>query len=388
MLLSGDTRTTLLDPAGTTLSYLSYSPTGHILYQRGWPVSEGIWALPFDASTLTVTDDPFPVAVSGGHPRVSSNGTLVYRSKPDDGLQQLIWLNRDGQIIESIGEPQQTLRNPIISPDGFRVAFNATNQMDIYVYDITRATMLLVRSDPSPDEDPIWSSDGKQLAFVSTPVGWGDIYLQASDGSGNATLLIGDPNVIVPTDWSGDGQYLMYNKVVNGQLDLWYVETKQGDGDGRIEGSVKFLQTEQSESSGVFSPDGRYVAYHSDVSGQMEVYIRPFPPLNEGQYKISSNGGIWPRWSPNGKELFYVEGNRLMVASVESEKGFRHDKSRLLFTAPEGVALQSPPATLETDRLYDVGDDGQRFLAVQTTVEEEQTAIIVVQNWYAEFKDR
>ena len=151
--------------------------------------------------------------------------------------------------------------------------------------------------------------------------------------------------------------------------------------------SVALIKTIFNDAFGYLSPDGRYLANYSNPSGQDEVYVKSFPE-GENEWQISDNGGQWPRWSPKGNELFYLEklSNSFMTVKVESGSGFEKGSPRKLFTMPEGVELDNS----NLFRLYDVAADGQRFLMTRSVGETSQNeaTITVVQNWAKEFEGR
>ena len=192
-------------------------------------------------------------------------------------------------------------------------------------------------------------------------------------------MLVGTDLPERPHDWSPDGKYLLYSvdDPENGR-DLWFLERKE---DGNGFDSVPFLQTSFNERAPKFSPSGRFVAYVSDQSGQDQVYVRPFPE-GEGQWQVSSQGGRQPRWSRDGKELFYVEGDTLMAVEVSTRPSFTTGATTRLF--------QDANLRLTQQHRYDVSADGQRFVLVETIESEQAKApsIHVVENWFAEFRDR
>ena len=161
------------------------------------------------------------------------------------------------------------------------------------------------------------------------------------------------------------------------RADLWYLQRKE-DGSGWE--SHPFLESSFSESQARFSPDGRYVAYQSDESGEREVYVRPFP-TGKGRPQVSSRGGGRPIWSQDGKELFYVEGNTLMSVSVSTRPAFAMGSVTRLFD-------RTSLARAGGSSGYDVSADGKRFLVSEPVAETLQPSIRVVENWYEEFRDR
>ena len=393
---TGRERREIVAIQGERVAFAVYSPTGHIVYQRGFPESKGIWAVPFDIGSLEVTDDSFPIDANGGYPTVSSDGTLVYRSAvmalwtivPPG---RLAWVDRQGRV-EPVGKVWGRLDTPELSPNGRLVAFSAARQdnADVYVYDFERGTDTRLTYDKTNDINPVWSPDDRHVAFQSDAQyrggGAADIHVRAVDGSGDAELLVGGSEPYWPSDWSPDGRHLIYFAWSDSiAYDIWYA-TLRDDGVLALDDtSQAFLRTPYSEWGGRLSPDGRYLAYGSNESGQSEVYVCPFPD-GGSKWQVSSDRGSRPRWSPNGDELFYVQSatgtgqGSMMAVPVETTGGFRRGRVRRLFDAPEGVDLSG----------FDVSADGRRFMAVQRVGEAEQpqVTITVVENWAREFEGR
>ena len=269
--------------------------------------------------------------------------------------------------------------DPELSPDGRQVAFSASenSNADIWVYDIARGVKTRLSVDPAMEFRALWSPSGEELAFVSRRSGvWGN-FLRPADGGGEATAL---PTTTLPewvSDWSRDGKHLLYAVVdPDNSLDLWYLQRKE---DGNWEPRA-FLQTRFAERTPRLSPDGRFVAYSSNESGQFEVYVRPFPE-GGGRSTVSSNGGQQPRWSDDGKELFYVEGDAMLAVAVTASPEFSVGPVTHLFAHPSLTRSFYPQ--------YDVSADGQRFLlAAPVEKEGAEPSIRVVQNWFEEFRAR
>ncbi len=353
-----------------------YSPTGHIIYTE--PGGD-LWALPFSLETLSPMGEAFPIAQEGVSPSVSDDGTLPY-SDLVQGRQQLVWLDRQGKKLGAIGQPQQQIRAPRLSPDGRRVVVHGweDSNTDVWVHEVDRPIRQRVTFHPGHDDSTIWSPSGKEVTFRSTREGHYDIYSRPLEGTGEPRLLVGTPLAELPRDWSLDGKHLLYtaNDPEN-DLDLWRLERKQ---DGSGFDALPFLQTPSRETEPRFSPDGRFVVYRSDKSGRNEIYVRSFPD-GANDWQVSTKGSVQPRWSHNGKELFYVEGDTLVAAAFST---------RSTFTTAATTPLFQHAWFGSGHRNYDVSADGRRFVVVETLepVEADPPSIRVVQNWFSEFKDR
>ena len=310
-------------------AYPVYSPSGHIVYQTNLYQS-GLWALPFSIETLKPTGEAFPIAEDVGEPSVAADGTLVYLDLFGAGQRQLLWRDREGKELGVIGRPQQNILDPALSPDGRRVAARGTEEdnIDVWVHEVERALKRRLTFDPDIDSRPLWSPSGEEIAFGSLRQGNIDIFSRPADGTGEPVLLVGTELDKRPYDWSSDGKYLLYTVAhrENGR-DLWYLKRKE-DGSGFE--PVPFLQTAFNETAPQTSPDGRFVAYCSDESGQYEVHVQPFPE-GGGKWQVSTNGGTQPRWSKDGKELFYVEGDMLIAVVVRTTPSFSSGSATSLF---------------------------------------------------------
>ena len=386
---SGDTRVSVvsdfaLDEGFDVITGVAYSPSGHILYSRGFPRSNGLWAVPFSLASLTVTGEPFLVAENGELPSVSRDGTLAYRVVED--LQQLAWVNRNGEVEGIVGQPQPAIWEPSLSLDGARVVvqgWDQPNSVDIYVHDVERATKTRLTFDPGLDDEPAWSPSGDRIAFTSIRLdGSHDILIKPSDGSGEARPLVTGPSHAHAPNWSRDGRYLTYHSQTpdGGSRDIHYLDLSL-DAE-----PVAFLETPFEELLPQMSPDNQHLAYQSNEEGRWEVFVIGFPNA-EGKQKVSVNGGIHPRWSPQGDELFYLDGDTLMAVSVETEPSLRLGNPHPLFSGG-AIGLQLNPYDRPDFPNYNVGLDGERFVAVQVTPSESgrATHIVVVQNWFEEFR--
>ena len=355
-----------------------YSPSGHILYQTGLTTA-GVWALPFSIAALEATGEAFPIGEEASEPSVAADGTFAYVGA--GGQRQLVWRDHEGGRIGAIGQPQQDLQYPSLSPDGRYVAATGYEkgipESDIWIFDLARSIRTRLTFDPDHDSRPIWSRTGNEIAFASFREGNYDIFVRPADGGGAATALTAGELWEGPGDWSPDGRLLVYDTLGHPERgrDILYLRRKD-DGQGFDE--VPFLQTSFNERNPKLSPDGRFVAYQSDESGRFEVYVRPFPE-GDGKWPVSRSGGEDPRWSRDGKELFYVEGDTLVAVAVETAPGFSAGEASRLFS---DLSLQQGNYPN-----YDVSPDGQRFVTVES-VGNATAAIHVVQNWFEEFRGR
>jgi Tol biopolymer transport system component/predicted Ser/Thr protein kinase len=367
-------------------SHPAYSSSGHILYQTA-PLRGGLWALPFSAETLEVTGEAFPIAEGLGGPTVAADGTLVAVDVFEpQGREQLVWRDRTGTRLGSIGQPQARMGRPTLSPDGRRVAVAASEtpdvlEIDIWIHDVERPIKRRLVHDAAPQDHPFWSPDGEEIVFRTRGQGSGDLFTRRADGSGEARPLVESEFRETEPEWSRDGRFLVYQVTRPGGLfDLRYLRRSES-GEGFE--SLPFLETEFNETHPAFSPDGRLLAYASRESGRGQVYVRKFP---EGDLvgQVSEDGGNAPRWSADGREIYWVAGDTLMAAAVNIDGGFRVGPIQKLFA--------DPTLRLGT-RQYDVAADG-RFVTIERlepegeAAEERERSIHIVQNWYEEFRDR
>jgi serine/threonine protein kinase len=358
-----------------------YDPSGHVIYVTNDPL--GLWAIPFSVDTMKATGNPFPIAENLHDSSIATDGTLVYLEEPaGTGLQRLVWRDREGKPLGSIGQPQNEVRYPALSPDGKRVAVRSGR--DIWIHEVGRPVRTRLTTDDAYDTQPTWSPTGDRIAFASGRTGDRDIYVKRADGSGEATpLLLTEGTAEYLTDWSKDETILLFYRMLRdggaGNRDIFYLRRKD---DGSYE-EFAFQATQFEEVTPKFSPDEQFIAYVSNESGQLEIYIQAFPQ-GGSKRRVSLNGGFAPRWRADGKELFYVEGTKLMAIPVATSPSLTVGTPEALFSAP-GLAF------LINNRLgYDVTPEGDKFV-IQERVEtdtETQHVIRVVENWYEEFRDR
>ncbi len=308
--------------------------------------------------------------LSAGAFSVSRTGLVAWRT--GSGVsRQLVWFNRAGERTGTLGEPDAAgLFGPELSPDGQRVAVarGPDSGRDIWLADSSRSTRFTF--DTADDIGPVWSPDGSRVVFASNRKGTYALYLKPADGSGPEQLLLASADAKYPNSWSPDGRFLLYRSALNGG-DLMVLPVLP-ERNGK---PYPFLSTTFNEQAGVFSPDGKWVAYQSNESGPNEVYVRPFPGPG-GVWQISAGGGLFPRWRADGKELYYLDpGNQLMAAAISAQgASITPGQPAALFTANFVRSTRRPQ--------YDVARDG-RFLVNLELNEAGTLPITLLMNWQA-----
>jgi serine/threonine protein kinase/Tol biopolymer transport system component len=346
---------------------------GYLLYLRGTTLV----AQPFDEKRLEIIESAFTLAEAVQSFSVSqSGGVLAYWTGAGANEQQVVWLDRKGNRIGSLGEPvrQTDIR---ISPDGTKVAAEIYDQevsgidSDIWLYDVLRGVKTRLTSGPGTARMPCWSPDGKHIVFSSDRKGNFSLYEKAIDGAGDEELVLEAETANYCESWSPDGKFLLYRTVPADNSARREVWTLPLFGDRK---SVPYLQTKFDEHWAEFSPDGKWIVYTSNESGKDEVYVRPFP-ASGGKLLVSTSGGSQPRWRRDGQEIFYLDpGGELMAAKVKQNgSALAIDATHHLFQAHMEGFLHN----------YDVSADGQRFLIVTATQQKPPYPITVVVNWGA-----
>ncbi len=361
----------------------AFAPPGYLLFLR----DRTLMAQDFDADTLELTGEPFPVAEEVDHLAgvrfalfsVSETGVLVYRSGSSDAAQ-LIWFDREGKHLETVG-PTVGQSAPWLSPDEKRVAFGRLDlqggSSDIWLIELSRGIPTRFTFDQANDSAPVWSPDGSRIVFCSNREGSLNLYQRAASGAGNDEVLLKSDNSKLPNDWSADGKFILYQEQApKTGWDLWVLP---------LSGEQKpfpFLQSEFYEGQARFSPDGKWIAYSSDESGIWQVYVQSFP-ASGGKWQASTNGGVQPQWRRDGKELFYLSSDRKLMAVELKGSGstFEAGVPKELFELRLiSVGLPGPR------NFYVAAAAGQRFLVVSTPEERISTPTTVVLNWTADLK--
>ncbi|MEO6223508.1 MAG: protein kinase [Vicinamibacterales bacterium] len=341
----------------------------HILWVR----DQNLVAMPANQSASGA--DPQPVVIAspvysqtrGGASFSVSQSVLVYESVANPNLSRLVWYSRTGERISQLGVDAD-YSNLELAPDGARLLVSLTDGVsrsrDIWILDMTRGVPTRVTFDPADERSAAWSPDGKSIVYRGRD---GELFTRPVEGGSEQPFLV-DKRSKDPLGWSKDGKYFLYRATGNGN-DLWVKPAAPG------QAPSAFISTQFGEAFGAFSPDGKWMAYTSDESGVPEVYVTAFPS-GQGKERVSSSGGVFPRWRQDSRELYYLStDSRMMVATVApSTTDFRVGSVEVLF--PTGVII-GPGVP------YVVSPDGKRFLINSTIPSTDPPSLSVIFNWPA-----
>jgi serine/threonine-protein kinase len=367
----------VLIPGGSNPRYV---PTGHIVYGVGGTLR----AVGFNLDRLEVTTNPIPVvddvgtnASGAAYFGVTQNGSLAYvRGAGVSPVASLVWVDREGRE-EPVAAAPQFYTSVQLSPDGQRVVtqVGVGDASDLFVYDLARDTPLPFTFSPAADDYPMWTPNGRRIVWSSERDGVRDIVWKAADGTGQVEHLTTSENYQAPFSWSADGQTLVILELRPetgpdiGALSM--------DGEGTIDW---LLEGDGIEAYPDVSPDGRWMAYTTNETGQNEVFVTPFQDAGTERWIVSRAGGFAPQWGPDGRELFFqAYDGTIMAVTYETEPIFRPG---IPVPVVDGPYLIGTPAL---PRAFDISSDGQRFLMINqgatTDAAVEEPEIHVVLNW-------
>ena len=354
-------------------SPMVYAPPGYLLFVR----DRTLLAQPFDRSQLEVSGESLPVAEQVGtlgEFSVSDSGILVYHSGVGPTTRRLVWRDRSGKLLGTVGEPGSYIQIDL-SPDQSRVAvvrLEDSSGTDIWLLELSTGILSRFTFDPSHDGNPTWSPDGRRLTFDSERNGPANLF-QKSVGGSKAELLFESEDSNYPMAWSKDADILFLSQKPKGRALYALHLGKEGEGEPKV-------LLEDSFTIGDFrlSPNEKWVAYRSDESGRLEVYTAAFPDFSNRR-QVSRDGGAHVRWRGDGKELFFLQLDGKLM-SVEVKEGAILE----LETGTPKVLFEAN-ALLANNRKYCVTSDGQRFLFIER-VGKNVEPIHVVLNWHEELK--
>jgi len=399
-------RRKLLLPAGHDAAYVE---SGHLIYGLTNPTADGenrftasLRAVRFDPVRVEVSGEPISLIESvrvGTSPvlnySVSRRGDLVYVpggagiTPPVE--RTLTWVTRQGQET-AIAAPPRTYAVARLSPDGTRVALDIRDQtIDIAIWDLGRRTLSPLSRHPAQDLSPVWTPDGKRVIWTSTRGGGNpNLFWQAADGTGDAERLTVNANNQFPTSITPDGgMVLLFGASGDSRnaADLFTISMKDSAHKAEVLISAAGMDYDPE-----VSPDGKWLAYHSNISGEFQVYVRPFPNVQDGRWQISTSGGSRAAWSRNGRELFYLDKEGLLTSvAIPAVPG------ETFSTGPPVKILNrkyyAGAYLLGLDlRAYDVSSDGRRFLMIKESESvprpTAEVNLILVLNWIEELRAR
>jgi len=378
----------------------SYLPTGHLIFA----VENTLMAAPFDPYRLTLLAEPLPIVedvsavvlgaelgnFSGiSQYAVSATGTLVHLTAGELTVYRtnVVSVGPDGTTLPQ-GEPrwQSDLR---LSPDGERVALHVRDdEDDIWVYDLDRGAMTRLTFEPGEDETPVWSPDGRFIAYRSTrsrlaqgAAGGGSVVARtASDGSGTEEVLWESEHHVHVVDWTPDGRSLLLEVRAEADGDVMLLELDNGEPEPR-----PLLDSRFQERSARISPDGRWIAYTSDESGRDEIYLQRFPELGNKR-SVSTDGGAQPVWSHDGETLYYRGSRSIMSVTISHREPYQVGAPEALFP-DDFVKGQGSAHTT-----YDVAPDGRFFLlqalSASGDASPDSVQFHVALDWFEELEER
>jgi Tol biopolymer transport system component len=373
--------------------FAAYAPardtpdSGHLLFIR----DETLMAQPFDVGTGGLSGEAVPI--SDGVPlpaqgpytpvTVSNNGVLVYAHSGDsEAPTRVVWFDRGGNLTElkdAMGS------SPTLSPDGRSVAYMRTpnGRAQVWVRDLVSGRAIRLTQEEARTTTPQWSPDGERLIFRSERGGKpGDLYWRPANGAGRDELLLATPNNKIPTQWTRDGKYVVYSESLGSRFGISVLELTPASRVAAAHSPTSFLVDASDLSHGQLSPDNRWMAYVTREGGRPEVFVRPFPAAGEDLWKVSTEGGLQPRWRDDGKELYFLALDSKMMAVPVDAAAPSTIQTRGRFEVGVPTPLFDAHTLSATSRAYqyDVTADGSRFI-VATTGSSTGPVLTVEVNW-------
>ena len=364
-----------------------YSPSGHLIYARGGT----LLAVRFDSEKLAISGQPFTVlegvqmSVNSGVANfdISGNGDLIYiPGAADKGERTLVWVDRNGKA-ERLPLPARSYLHPRISPDGRQLAVEVEGpNHDFYVYDFARAVLSKLTTD-GESHWPVWSPDGGRLAYRSGRMTRWTMWQMPADRSGSPQQLLGTGMSQSAESWAPDGHAIVYTAVTSEPGTHIMVASLEGDGRSRA-----FADIKAPAGSPKFSPDGRWLTYCSNESGKAEVYVQAYPGPGP-KIQVSNDGGTDPVWRRNAEELYYRNGDSMMVVAVSTAPAFKAGRPQELWKGHYSHGFSAscgPPGATSSN--YDATPDGSRFLMIEDEAPDKALSkhVVVALNWADEVR--
>jgi serine/threonine protein kinase/Tol biopolymer transport system component len=380
-------RKTLIRGAGDA----QYVEAGHLIFAA----AGALRAVRFDPVRLEVLGDPVTVVedvmtkpTGSANYAVSRAGTLVYIGAGVSEMttpRELLWVDREGRE-ERTGAPVRAYGTPRLSPDGTRVAAEVyAHNTDIWIWDFAQETLRRLTFDPAGDGMAVWTPDNRQIIFQSGRNTFSNVYQQAADGTGTVDRLSPNATPQWSTSITPDGTWVAgFDLVPKSVPHVFFVRPNTTPS---VNESQPLAETRFPGAMADFSPDGRYIAYQSEESGRTEIYVRPFPQVNNGRWQVSTAGGTRPVWAKSGRELFYLDASNALTVVPVSTSG-----PTISFGSPTKL-FDTQYAEPNPSRHYDVSADGQRFLMLKPSAagggpNAAPLSMILVDHWFEELRQR
>lgn len=361
----------------------SYSATGHILFVR----DQSIWAVPFDSESMSIGGAEILMQRIAATPvtsmpyAVSLDGSLFYvpETQAREVKRALVWVDHEGREKMLLLEDRPYYK-PKVSPDGTRIVFplEDPDNWDLWIHDRSLPDSLIrLTFDPARDEQPIWSADGTKVFFGAERDGEYGVQVKRADGAGRVERLRGDSGNQAPIAASPDGKTLLVGvRTPETDFDIGSISL-EGDPNEHL-----IIHTKLGEGNPAFSPDGKWIVYSAGEAQTLggHVWVQPYPNVDDGRWQISTDPGNEPRWAPDGSEIYYRSGGKMMAVSVETSPTFRADTPRPLF---DDVYYRSIDQGTQYDLEYPLG---KRFLMIKEIEDTTTTNLVYVENWSEELK--
>jgi Tol biopolymer transport system component len=383
---------TVLVEGGSDARYVA---SGHLIYT----LADGLFAVAFDAASLRVSGGPVPLLqglwrsspqTPAANYDLAENGTLIYLNGDQvsgGGATPggtLTWVDHSGNA-EPVGADPCACIDLSLSPDGTRAALSvletAQTGTDIWVWSFESETLSRLTFEPAIDVFASWSPDSRRVVYRRLD----GLYVRPADGTGTPERVFETTAAVAPFELTANNEVIFAQAAGSGatteRQDVIALDLAAGSE------QLPVLATSFDEGRPALSPDGRWLAYESDETGQREIYVRPYPNVDSGKWQVSTNGGAQPLWAPDNSKLYFVGPGQLMEADVETDPTFRRQTPRVLF------ALDGFQISPNTRRDYDVSADGERFLMLRTSADSDEGdadtgsfKVMIALNWQDELE--
>ena len=369
-VFDGNQRRVVLQLEGETIQSVAYSPSGHLLFHRV-TTAPGVWAVPFALGSLEVTGEAFLVATNSWLPSASRDGSLLMVQGLVTRRSEIVEVDRQGNVLRSFGQASGESEAPDLSPDGKQLLFTdrENSNWDLWIYSIEQQSKSRFTFETTMETNGRWSPNGEEILY-----GVPDsdrVKIRHSDGSEEART-VGYGN---SPDWLPDGSGFVFERFSSetGSWDIYLAKLDESP-------EVPILLTAANEGRAAVSPNGDFIAYHSDESGQQEIYIKEFPQ-GSGRWQISLAGGVQPVWKPDGSEIFFIQDSNMMAVEILDLKPVTLGRPQTLFPVSTS-ALDIGALGVST---FTLGMDGDTFILGRTLPDETPRKLVFIQNWYSEF---